>query len=116
MERAIPILPSDDLGEARAFYVKLGFTVTFEVTEDGKRGLMGLKRGTIELTIDSPMPGHGRDACCSLEVDDADACYEAWRDAVVIEAPSRDEDWGTRTFSVRDPAGNTLFVIGPRRP
>lgn len=40
MERAIPILPADDLSLAKGFYVgKLGFEVSYEVTEDGKTGL-----------------------------------------------------------------------------
>ena len=115
MERAVPILPADDLSIAKQFYVdKLGFTVTFEET-DGSRGIMGVARGTIELTIDSPMTGHGRDACVSLRVDDADRYYEEWRSRVEIKSAPRDEYWGARTFSVDDPSGNTIFVIGPPR-
>jgi hypothetical protein len=61
MELAVPILPADDLGKAKTFYVDgLGFRVTFEVSRDGRHGLLGLERGTIQLTIDSPMDGHGR--------------------------------------------------------
>ena len=56
MERAVPILPTDDLAAAKAFYVDgLGFRVTFEASEDGRSGLLGLERGTIQLTLDSPM-------------------------------------------------------------
>ena len=79
MERAIPILPTDDLAVAKSFYVDgLGFRVTFEASEDGRTGLLGLERGTIQLTLDSPMDGHGRNACVSLHVDDADAYYREW--------------------------------------
>lgn len=113
MERAVPILPADDLSIAKAFYLRLGFAVTFEETVDGKSGIMGVQRGTIELTIDSPMTGHGRDACVSLRVDDADAYYREWSAAVGILNPPRDEYWGARTFGFSDPSGNTLFVIGP---
>ena len=114
MERAVPVLPADDLRAARDFYVgKLGFRVLFEVTEDGKNGLLGLERGTICLTIDSPMSGHGRDACVSLEVESADAYYTEWRDRVEIRRPPKDEPWGARTFDVIDPFGNTIFVMGP---
>ena len=112
MERAVPILPADDLSVAKAFYTSLGFTVTFEESADGKSGIMGMQRGTIELTIDSPMSGHGRDACVSLRVDDADAYYREWSAVMAIPRP-RDEYWGARTFGVTDPSGNTLFVIGP---
>lgn len=115
MEKAVPILPADDLTVAKHFYVdKLGFRVTFEES-DGKSGIMGVERGTISITIDAPMSGHGREACVSLHVNDADAYYREWRDKADIEHPPRDEDWGARTFSVHDPAGNTIFVIGPAR-
>lgn len=115
MERAVPILPADNLSTAKQFYVeKLGFHVTFEES-DGATGIMGVARGTIELTIDSPMSGHGREACVSLRVDNADSYYSEWRDRVEIKSPPRDEDWGARTFSVHDPSGNTIFVIGPPR-
>jgi catechol 2,3-dioxygenase-like lactoylglutathione lyase family enzyme len=116
MERAIPILPADDLRTARDFYVDgLGFTATFEASEDGATGLLGLERGTIRLTVDAPMSGHGREACVSLEVDDADSCYEQWRQRVEVGGPPVNEPWGARTFTVIDPAGNTLFVMGPTR-
>ena len=114
MERAIPILPADDLAAAKAFYVNgLGFRVTFEASEDGRTGLLGLERGTIALTIDSPMDGHGREACISLQVDDADAYYREWSAKVPVLRAPRNEDWGARTFDLLDPSGNTIFVMGP---
>jgi catechol 2,3-dioxygenase-like lactoylglutathione lyase family enzyme len=114
MERAIPILPAEDLAAAKDFYAGgLGFEVTFEASADGRSGLVGLRRGTIELTIDSPMDGHGRGACVSLRVDDADAYYREWSAKVDILRPPRDEGWGARTFDLLDPSGNTIFVIGP---
>jgi len=64
MERAIPHLPGDDLTVAKDFYIdELGFTLRFEATEDGRTGLVGVERGGMCLTIDCPMPGHGRDVC-----------------------------------------------------
>lgn len=117
MERAIPILPADDLAVAREFYVGgLGFRVLFEASADGTTGIMGLERGTIRLTLDSPMDGHGRNACVSLEVHDADALYREWSARVAVLRPPRDEDWNARTFDLLDPSGNTIFVIGPASP
>ena len=114
IERSVPVLPGDDVGAAKEFYAgKLGFSVQWEATEDGRNGLVGLRRGSIELTIDCPMSGHGRNACASLLVASADAYYDEWRDRVQIDRPPRDETWGARTFGVTDPFGNTLFVIGP---
>lgn len=114
MERAIPILPGDDLGEMKSFYVdQLGFELVFEASEDGTSGLAGVRRGSIEITLDCPMPGHGRNACVGLEVDDADAYYDEWSEKVEMDRPPVNEEWGARTFGVTDPAGNTLFVMGP---
>ena len=114
MERAIPILPAEDLAAAKTFYVDgLGFHVVFEASDDDRSGLLGLERGTIRLTLDSPMDGHDRNACVSLQVDDADAYYRAWSAKVIVLRPPRDEEWGARTFDLIDPSGNTIFVMGP---
>jgi len=116
MERAVPILPVDDLATARAFYVdQLGFEVVFEAGEDGASGLLGVRRGSIAITLDCPMSGHGRNACVALEVEDADRYYEEWSRRVRVLRPPRDEAWGARTFDLTDPFGNTIFVMGPVR-
>jgi catechol 2,3-dioxygenase-like lactoylglutathione lyase family enzyme len=116
MERAIPILPADDLAVAKEFYAtKLGFAVLYEASPDGRNGVLGLARGTIQLTVDSPMAGHGRNACVSLEVDDADRYFVEWSTRVEILRAPQDEVWGARTFDLLDPFGNTLFVMGPSR-
>ena len=117
IERAIPILPGDDVAVARDFYVgKLGFAVQFEATDDGRNGLIGLERGSIELVIDCPMSGHGRNACASLRVNSADELYREWQVKVAISRPPMNEPWGGRTFGFQDPFGNTIFVIGPVVP
>jgi catechol 2,3-dioxygenase-like lactoylglutathione lyase family enzyme len=114
MERAVPVLPVDDLRRAREFYVdKLGFTATFEVSEDGRTGMLGVARGSIAITLDCPMDGHGRNACVSLEVSDADQYFREWNGRVPLRRPPHDEDWGARTFDLEDPFGNTIFVMGP---
>jgi uncharacterized glyoxalase superfamily protein PhnB len=114
MERAVPILPADDLRVAKEYYVdRLGFDVRFEATDDGRTGLLGLERGTICLTLDCPMAGHGREACVSLQVESADKYYDEWREKVDIRRAPANEPWGARTFDLIDPFGNTLFVIGP---
>jgi catechol 2,3-dioxygenase-like lactoylglutathione lyase family enzyme len=117
MERAVPILPVDDLAQARRFYVDtLGFAVRFAWSPDGAAGLLGVQRGGLVLTLDCPMHGHGRHACAALEVDDADRYHAEWSARVSAIRPPRDEDWGARTFDLQDPFGNTLFVIGPAAP
>lgn len=114
MERAVPVLPVDDLRVAREFYVdKLGFVVTFEASDDGRTGLLGVARGTIAITLDCPMDGHGRNACVSLEVANADQYFREWNGRVSLPHAPHDEPWGARTFDLEDPFGNTIFVMGP---
>ncbi len=117
MERAIPILPIDDPEAAKRFYVDgLGFTVAFEAPylhHPTNGTIIGIERGSIRIHLDCPMPGHGREACVYLDVADADALYEAWRDRITIDAPPESQAWGGRTFTVMDPFGNALFVVGP---
>lgn len=116
MERAVPVLPADSLVVAKEFYAtKLGFRILFEATDDGHTGLLGVARGSIQITLDCPMDGHGRNACVSLEVEDADAYYREWSSKVEVLRPPRNEPWGARTFDLLDPFGNTIFVIGPTR-
>jgi uncharacterized glyoxalase superfamily protein PhnB len=117
MERAIPILPTDCVDTAMRFYVDaLGFGVVFEAHyphEGGEGTIIGVERGAIRLHLDCPMPGHGREACAYLEVDDADALHEQWRAKTHIADPPENQPWGGRTFTVMDPSGNSLFVVGP---
>ena len=114
VERAIPILPIDDLNIAKDFYVtKLGFDVLFEASDDGRRGLLSLARGSIQITLDCPMEGHGRNACVSIEVNNTDLYYQEWNKKVKVLRPPKDESWGARTFDLSDPFGNTIFVMGP---
>lgn len=115
MERAVPLLPIEDMDVAREFYVdRLGFGVRFEFRE-GHVGMIGIERGGIVITLDCPMEGHGRNVCVSLEVEDADAYYQEWSTQVNIERPPCDEEWGARTFGLNDPFANTIFVMGPLR-
>ena len=96
------------------FYVdQLGFSVMFEVSEDGHSGLLGIALGTIEITLDSPMEGHGRHACVTLHVDDVDRYFQEWNSKVETLRAPRNENWGARTFDLLDPFGNTIFVMGP---
>jgi catechol 2,3-dioxygenase-like lactoylglutathione lyase family enzyme len=53
MERAVPILPGNDVSTAKKFYVDgLGFNVAWDYSDDGRTGLVDLERDGIELTID----------------------------------------------------------------
>lgn len=73
-----PYQPADGrpAGGQGLYVGKLGFRVTYEATEDGKSGVLGLQRGGFVLHLDAPMGGHGRNVVVTLEVDDTDALYD----------------------------------------
>jgi uncharacterized glyoxalase superfamily protein PhnB len=113
-ERAIPILPMDDPKRAKEFYVDaLGFHEVFAARYGSDGTIFGLERGEIRIHLDCPMSGHGRAACVCLEVADADAVYHQWKAKTPISDIPKNEEWGARTFTVIDPFGNSLFVVGP---
>lgn len=52
----MPILPAEHLKIVKTFYIdRLGSRVIFEASDGGHSGLLGIARGTIEITLDSPM-------------------------------------------------------------
>ena len=113
-EQAIPVFPMDDPTKARSFYVDgLGFRELFAGHYGSDGTILGFERGGLRINLDCPMPGHGREACACLEVLDTDAVFEQWHAKVAICDAPKNEEWGARTFTVIDPFGNTLFVVGP---
>ncbi|MCC6686424.1 MAG: VOC family protein [Fimbriimonadaceae bacterium] len=113
MSIAVPNLPSSDLAVATDFYVEtLGFAIVFDSSEDGHSGIIGLEREGMRINVDSPMDGHGRKACVSLEVDNVDSLHEEWAAKLKDLQPPVDQPWGARTFGFQDPDDNTVFVLG----
>lgn len=115
--------------EARDFYVQyFGFEVAFDagwyVQLHGPRD-----GGGAPLEVAFILPDHeslppflrrafdGKGVFLTMEVEDVDALYERLRGEgheILIEL--RDEVWGQRHFSVRDPSGGLLDVVKPIPP
>lgn len=53
-------------------------------TVSGNGRLVPLRRGTLQITLDCPTEGHGRNACVSLRVNSADECYDGWRAKIPV--------------------------------
>ncbi len=121
MEHAVPILPSRDLGETRAFYAALGFE---SLGEEGWDYLI-LGRGGVRLhfALQPDVDPLSTAGSCYAYVDDADALYRAWAPLVVpdpttgsrIVAP-RSTDYGMREMAVVDRSGNLLRLGSPLDP
>jgi hypothetical protein len=79
-----------------------------------RSGLLGIERGTLQITLDSPMSGHGRNACVALQVDDADAYYRAWSGKVRFARPLRQHHLCNGTCQQREPKnGRYTIKRGP---
>jgi catechol 2,3-dioxygenase-like lactoylglutathione lyase family enzyme len=103
--------------ECLPFYIeRLGFTQTVDVPHDGKLGFVILKRGELELMLQSR---------ASLAADIAGLDVDGFRAALYIEVdklapirtaltdwprviPERTTFYGAREIIVRDPAGNLV--------
>jgi catechol 2,3-dioxygenase-like lactoylglutathione lyase family enzyme len=114
---AIPILPSRDLHETRAFYERLGFHAAgWWPTDFG--GYAILRRGDLSMHFFlfadiSPARNYAQ---CYWRVQDVDALYQEFDAAGLSRSgtprldPIEDRDWGMREFSIVDPNGNLVRI------
>jgi len=118
---AVPILPSRDLNETLAFYVRLGFENRGAPPEQWDYLIIG--RGGIELHFyrDARVDPLTTSASCYVRAQDAGALHDEWEQIGVstdaatgsrLQAPV-DTDYGMREFALVDPSGNLLRVGSP---
>jgi catechol 2,3-dioxygenase-like lactoylglutathione lyase family enzyme len=120
-ETAVPILPSRDLNETLAFYLRLGFENRGAPPEQWDYLIIG--RGGIELHFyaDPDVDPLTTAASCYLRVADADRLHEEWqRVGVPYDSatgsrlmPPTDTDYGMRELALVDPSGNLLRAGSP---
>ena len=117
MNKLTPNLIVDRIEDCLPFYVeRLGFAQTVEVPHEGKLGFVILKRGDLELMLQSR---------ASVAADVAGLDPDGFRAALYIEVdklapirkalngwprviPERTTFYGAREIIVRDPAGNVV--------
>lgn len=121
LKAAIPILPTDDMDKALAFYTeRLGFTEKFRDNEKAPK-YVGIERDGIELHLVEVTPAQtaklvASQTMCRFPVDDVDALYKEFnkhKDVIHPNGKLATKPWGTREFGVLDPAGVclTFFVL-----
>ena len=116
VERAIPVVLSDDLAASRRLYVDV---LGFEVGMDFEGFLMlrspaAWTTQVIVLARTGPcMDPAARQLHFSAAVEDVDAAHaEALAAGLDIVYPLTDEPWGVRRFFVRDPSGTVFNLAG----
>jgi catechol 2,3-dioxygenase-like lactoylglutathione lyase family enzyme len=115
-ERPEPILPSRDLDETRAFYEKLGFTPWHRGRGPWEYEIISRGHLVVHFFLESGLNPSANDTSCYWRVRDADRFYEEFakldlpsEGAPRLTAP-RDEPWGMREFTLKDPSGNLVRV------
>jgi lactoylglutathione lyase len=119
-----PILYSDDLPRALAFYRDLlGFSVTLRFPAEGEPEFVALELDGSEVAIGRaaaplhgkplrPVSGHRFELC--VYTDDVDAAVTALRDAgVPVLTEPVDQPWEERLAYVEDPDGNPVMITAP---
>jgi catechol 2,3-dioxygenase-like lactoylglutathione lyase family enzyme len=109
------IVPS--IEDCLPFYVeRLGFTRTVDVPHEGKLGFVILKRGALELMLQSRasvaadiagLDPDGFRSALYIEVDKLAPIRKALTDWPLV-IPERTTFYGAREIIVRDPAGNLV--------
>lgn len=108
------------IAECRDFYVShFGAVVTFEcdwyisVQFEGKEHVLCFMDPSHEHAALYREQG----VTLNLQVDDVDAEYKRLSEAGMgIVEEITDTPWGDRSFSIKDPIGNILYIYSPRPP
>jgi uncharacterized glyoxalase superfamily protein PhnB len=116
---SFPVFTVANLAAAKSFYTEnLDFDVVFSgewyihlVSKSGVQvGFLLPDQPTQPPIFQNPYRGEG--VIFSLEVEDADAAFEAAKSKslnIVLEL--RSEDWGQRHFCIKDPNGICLDIV-----
>jgi lactoylglutathione lyase len=107
---AFPIISVRDLPATRSFYEQLGFSQAYQFPPGGEPGFVTMERGTAAIGIGAGGADEERFAYW-VYVDDVDQTVALLRaTGTVIVAEPKDEPWGERVATVRDPHGNLVHV------
>jgi len=106
------VLHTPDIGGMKAFYEGLGLKVHADYGmwvefETGPATLALHESGENEAT---------RNAGVFLEVEDVDALYLRLKEKGLVVSEPKDQDFGFRTFTLRDPQGNQVEFGEPLQP
>ena len=114
---SFPILSVTDLDAVVAFYARLGFAQTYAFPPDGPSAFVTLERESSTIGIARRGEADVDRFSYWVYVDDVDASFGALHsDGAPIVAEPRNEPWGERVASVRDPDGNVVHLGAPSSP
>jgi len=105
---AIPILPVRVLDEAMAFWSRSGLTV--QRYDEGYAFVLAEGEEIVHLAVHPTVDPDTNPSACYLHVRDVRDWHDRLAAAGLPVTPVREEPWGMREFSLRDPSGNLVRV------
>ena len=111
------LIHTNNIEEARAFYTeKLGLEIEDQAPNFLQFKQPGGQGATLAISQEPDIqPGQGKDIELWWFVENADATYaEMTSKGIEIAQERKDEPFG-RTFAIKDPSGNTLYMLQLRQ-
>ena len=105
---AIPIFPVRDLREAGAFWTSAGLEI--KKHDEGYAFVLADGHEFVHLDLQPAVDPDTNLSACYIHVMDVQDWHDRLTAAGLPVTPVRDEPWGMREFSVRDPSGNLVRV------
>ncbi len=108
---SFPILSVEDLPATAAFYGRLGFSQSYVFPVDGPPAFVTLERHGRTIGIATRQQASDARFSYWVYVDDVDGTFADLTTAgAAIDAAPKNESWGERVASVRDPDGNVVHL------
>ena len=116
--RATPVLFVDRVEPTRDFFMKVGFTVTFDVPDGDKLGFAGLEKDGVQLMVETRGNAHegaalreitrqSRGAVVFIQVDNLDAVISALAaEPAIVER--HQTFYGADEITFMEPGGNVV--------
>jgi predicted enzyme related to lactoylglutathione lyase len=113
MNRALPLLASDDTRATLAFYEQLGFTSRGAPPEEWD--YLIIESDGCELHFSGHTLGERTPGSAFVYAEDIDELHARWSEAGADVTPLTHTNFGMRMFTLRDPDGNEIRVGWPPR-
>lgn len=113
MNRALPLLASNDTRATLAFYERLGFKSRGAPPEEWD--YLIIESDGCELHFAGHTLGQRTPGSAFVYADEIDALYDLWREAGAELTPLIHTNFGMRMFTLHDADGNEIRVGWPPR-
>jgi predicted enzyme related to lactoylglutathione lyase len=113
MNRALPLLASNDTRATLAFYEGLGFKSRGAPPEEWD--YLIIEADGCELHFAGHTLGQRRSGSAFVYAEDIDALHSSWSEAGADVTPLNRTNFGMRMFTLHDPDGNEIRVGWPPR-